>query len=103
MKGELKGEDALFRIIRHKDKIEFLQIHRKPDLKVDDILIVSDYPDSKTAKWRYFSHWAEDGRVACFHGGSDSLTNTDTPVPWEYYRIPTEAEIKERRQSNQGE
>lgn len=99
---KLRGEDALFRIIRHEDKVEFLQICKRPDLKVDDILIVSDCQDFEYEEWRYFSHWAEDGRVVCFHGGKTSLTNNEfetIPIPWKYFRIPTEAEIKERRES----
>ena len=54
----------------------------KPDLKIDDEIIVWD-SDYSRRRQRYFAEWDEDGKVMAFSGGATSWSN--------HYTIPTVA------------
>ena len=66
---------------------EFEKYIEKPDLKVDDRILVRD---SNSGYWipRHFSHW--NGNLCmCFDGGKTSWSENGCGVyPWEHWKLP---------------
>lgn len=59
----------------------------RPDLKVDDKVIVWD--DESRKHHRHFKRWTEDGKIECFGGGETSWSNDrGGSSSWNYYAIP---------------
>ena len=71
------------------------KVVERPDLKMDDIVVVWGIPTKQVM--RHFCRWEND-RIAAFTNGASSVTSDDSsPMLWEFYRIPTQQEIDERR------
>jgi hypothetical protein len=64
---------------------------RRPDLKVDDRVLVSSTPNSGWLK-RHFKRWADDGRIVTFMDGNTSWSEKGFESSWDEYKLPEEAE-----------
>jgi hypothetical protein len=60
---------------------------RRPDLKVDDRVLVSSTPNSGWLK-RHFKRWADDGRIVTFMDGNTSWTEKGFESSWDEYKLP---------------
>ena len=63
----------------------------RPDLRIDDPVIVWDYPDGGRYR-RHFAGWTPDGRIKAWNNGTSWTTEHVTI--WNNYRLPTEDELK---------
>lgn len=59
---------------------------RRPDLKVDDRVMVRDHKDYPFMK-RHFAGWADDGRIECFADGCTSWS-VGIVQTWDEYKLP---------------
>ena len=63
-----------------------------PDLKDGDPVFVRDREKDEWPK-THFAGWTEDGKIKTWYGGSKWAGNGNMGL-WEFYRIPTEEELK---------
>lgn len=61
-----------------------------PDLKVDTKVIV--WNDVSAKKKRYFSHFNNVGKIACFHNGTTSWSNKGISDWWENWELAEQGE-----------
>jgi len=66
---------------------------RRPDLKVNDPVWVWDEIGDRP-KRRLFAKWSDGGKIECFVDGLNSWTSNGESLPWKYWRLPTEEELK---------
>ncbi len=60
---------------------------RRPDLKVDDPVIVWGNSDYKER--RCFSGWNDNGSITCFIDGKNEFTSKGITSRWHHYELPS--------------
>ena len=58
----------------------------RPDLKVDDKVLVRNYETHGWAE-RHFAGWGEDGQIECWASGKTSWSTDDKNI-WLLYKLP---------------
>lgn len=61
----------------------------KPDLKVDDKVLVRDYEDDEWEP-QHFASWSENGGIKCWSIGATSFTADGNKMTWNFYKLPEE-------------
>jgi len=64
---------------------------KRPDLKVDAPVLVSNHRGASAHLKRHFSHWDGD-RMACYDNGLTSFTSGENTCAWDYWKLPEETE-----------
>jgi hypothetical protein len=66
------------------------RVRPKPNLKIDDPILVSANGGSDEKSWqkRHFAGWDSDGKIIAFNNGATSWSTDDRLVTWEYWRLP---------------
>lgn len=83
--------------LKHLPECDSWDWQPRPDLEVDDKVLVAMNHHSKHSR-RHFSHWAEDGRIACFEDGKTSWS-IEKPIDsfsyttWDKYKLPGEEDV----------
>lgn len=65
---------------------------KRTTLKTDDRVMVSTGSKDKWEK-RYFKNF-DGNKARCFHMGATSWSTDGSSTTWEYWRLPTEEELK---------
>jgi hypothetical protein len=68
----------------------------RPDLKVDDPVIVWNQNYEHHKKKRHFSDWNKDGRIATYNDGQTSWSSAGPCLKtvWDHYELPNKEDSK---------